>query len=357
VSKALILALAPLNERLYGGSLRTQAAAEALRELGYEVSIVAPTARAPIGARLQHSVVGRVKRHFLPMPTRVGARSAELNRLANGVGRVDVAICQAFQQAAHLFATTAAIRWLDFGDLQSEFCRKEASHRAGFAQVTSRAQARSLAAHEARMASRADIVTCAGYGDTSILRSRGVLAEWLPTPTAAAALPRRPAGDVVRLGFIGNFDYWPNVEAYERLRRDWMAGWGSGIEVWVAGHGSAELPPAHGVRLLGPVDNLSEFYAEVDIVGAPVERGGGIKVKVAEALSFNRPVVASPQALEGFPQSVSELCLVVKDTIPSAAELRALAGREIPRSELAPFTHSANVARMRRLLDGATGHS
>jgi hypothetical protein len=357
VPNALIFALEPLNERLYGGSLRTRAAADALRELGYEVSIVAPTARAPVGERLQHGVVGRVKRHFLPMPTRFGARSVELKRLTESAGQLDVAMCQAFQQAAHLFATPAAIRWLDFGDLQSEFCRKEATHRVGVARISARAQARSLARLETRMASRADIVTCAGYGDTSILRRRGMVAEWLPTPITATPLPRRPADGTIRVGFIGNFNYWPNVEAYERLRRHWMPTWGTGVEARVAGHGSTELPPARGVRLLGPVDDLLGFYADVDIVAAPVERGGGIKVKVAEALSFNRPVVASPEALEGFPQSVSTLCLVVKDAIPSVAELRALARRELPRSGLMPFTHSANLAQMRRLLDGATGRS
>jgi hypothetical protein len=319
---ALVLALADPKEVVTGGTLRTKAMLNALTELGYDVRLAAPGAEAAYGEKLRTTRLGRTKRLFLPMPTMAGARSASIDEAVREAGHVTLAVCQIFQQAGYLQRIDSAVRWLDFSDLYSEFGRREARHRSGLPRLTAQLQAKVVVRQERRYATRADIVTAAGYGDMKALRARGMEARWLPTPTFGTALPTRVSSPLV-IGFFGNFDYWPNVEAYRLITESWLPTWRPEVDLVVAGHGSDKLRSVAGVRLLGTVTELTDFYNDVDLVLAPVERGGGMKVKISEALTFGRPVVATEAALDGFPPDIRKLCLVAdRATPPSIAALR-----------------------------------
>lgn len=54
-----------------------------------------------------------------------------------------------------------------------------------------------------------------------------------------------------------------------------------------------------GVSAPGFVEDLLSEYRRADVVVAPVLMGGGIKIKVIEALACGKPLVATPKALEG----------------------------------------------------------
>ena len=47
------------------------------------------------------------------------------------------------------------------------------------------------------------------------------------------------------------------------------------------------------VRLLGSVDNLIDFYREIDVAINPVQFGTGLKIKTVEALSYGVPVLTT----------------------------------------------------------------
>lgn len=53
----------------------------------------------------------------------------------------------------------------------------------------------------------------------------------------------------------------------------------------------------------GFVDSLVEEYRRAAVVVAPVKMGGGIKIKVVEALACGKPLVATEKALEGIDES------------------------------------------------------
>jgi glycosyltransferase involved in cell wall biosynthesis len=55
-----------------------------------------------------------------------------------------------------------------------------------------------------------------------------------------------------------------------------------------------------GVVALGFVDDLSQAYADADLVVAPIHSGGGSQIKVLEAMAYARPLVGSELALNGF---------------------------------------------------------
>ena len=56
----------------------------------------------------------------------------------------------------------------------------------------------------------------------------------------------------------------------------------------------------NNIKILGFVDDLSEYYYNSDIVISPVFLGGGMKTKTAEAMMYARPVIAAKEAFVGY---------------------------------------------------------
>src|SRR5215469_3199817 len=54
------------------------------------------------------------------------------------------------------------------------------------------------------------------------------------------------------------------------------------------------------IRLLGRVEDLDQFYDNIDVVVAPLMFSTGLKIKVAEALSYGKAVVATANGFDGF---------------------------------------------------------
>jgi len=57
------------------------------------------------------------------------------------------------------------------------------------------------------------------------------------------------------------------------------------------------------IHLLGLVDDVSEFYEEIDIVVLPFEFSTGLKIKTVEALSWDKPCIGTINAFEGLDSS------------------------------------------------------
>jgi glycosyltransferase involved in cell wall biosynthesis len=54
------------------------------------------------------------------------------------------------------------------------------------------------------------------------------------------------------------------------------------------------------VKVIGTVDDLSAYYHNAHAVISPILFGAGMKVKIAEALMYGKPVFATDEALEGY---------------------------------------------------------
>ena len=115
------------------------------------------------------------------------------------------------------------------------------------------------------------------------------------------------------------------------------------VEVIIAGNvceGIAEDYPF--ARKLGFLDDSAELYRMVDAVVIPLEFSTGIKIKVAESLAWNVPVLATRDAFDGFrayhstqhAPTLQKLCEMIV----------AAACGEIPSHELAWATRKAGIA-------------
>ncbi len=172
-------------------------------------------------------------------------------------------------------------------------------------------------------------------------------------------------GGVFTFLFVGTLGYYPNEDAVRYLcaeivpRIRELAG--SGFVVNVAGVGGSEsLRQAANVpqvKFLGAVADLHACYSRADAIMAPVRAGGGTRIKILEAFSFQRPVVATSIAMEGI-EARAEEHVVIGDSpaefaqqcvrLMSDADLR----EQLARNALGLLERSYTIESMARTLDG-----
>lgn len=108
------------------------------------------------------------------------------------------------------------------------------------------------------------------------------------------------------IGFAGNFSHPPNREALAWLSAELVEKIlvvCPGAQIVVAGKGlsSAEVAALNPkLRYVGFVEDYAAFLDMCSIFVAPLRSGGGIKIKVLEALSAGCPVVTTSIGAEGF---------------------------------------------------------
>ncbi len=105
-----------------------------------------------------------------------------------------------------------------------------------------------------------------------------------------------------RLLFLGDRRWAPNQEAFFQLLQWWprIADGIAGAELCIVGAADPDQPaprlPA-GVRELGFVEDLDGFLAGCRALAAPIRTGGGVRVKILDAVSRGLPVIGTGPAV------------------------------------------------------------
>jgi glycosyltransferase involved in cell wall biosynthesis len=159
----------------------------------------------------------------------------------------------------------------------------------------------------------ADVTLCVTAGDRvnlAALGGRNLVTVPLGMDTERIQA-HYPESTGPRYLFLGSFAHRPNRVAAERLlARHWPAVTEriAGAELVLAGRGSREfiaaLPAAAHRRTarvvaLGFVEDLAGLLRECVALVAPLTEGGGIKIKILEAMARGLPVVTTPIGAEG----------------------------------------------------------
>ena len=243
--------------------------------------------------------------------------------------------------AQYAEAYPQARRVVDFVDVDSDKWRQYAEKKSWPMSWLYRHEARQLLAYERKVARECDAALFVSGPEADLFRqlapesdarigwfSNGVDTEYF-SPERAYASPYA-AGERA-LVFTGAMDYWPNVDAVQ-----WFA-----AEVFpriLAQHpdarfyivGSRPAPAVQalaqqaGVVVTGTVPDVRPYIAHGEVAVAPLRIARGIQNKVLEAMAMGRPVVVSPQALEGIDAEIGREVLLAGDAAAFAATVMAL---------------------------------
>jgi glycosyltransferase involved in cell wall biosynthesis len=155
----------------------------------------------------------------------------------------------------------------------------------------------------------------------------------------------RAPGTALRIGFIGaeNEVNTVNLRRFiarlEAHRRVFLAE----FVLVVAGAVCRQVTAIPGrIIAMGRVANLTDFYGAVDVVVAPIAFSTGLKIKVAEALAWNMPIVSTADGFDGF--APADPFHVLPDIDAVCAAIVALAADPPRLAALADATARAALA-------------
>jgi glycosyltransferase involved in cell wall biosynthesis len=159
----------------------------------------------------------------------------------------------------------------------------------------------------------------------------------IPLATEVPSKPLSAAGeDPPSIVFIGNFAHPPNVDAATRLVVDIFPRLEHSHPqsiLYIVGEGPPrELasPSRERVIMAGRVPDVTPYLDAAAVIAVPIRTGGGMRVKVLEALAAGKAVVASDRALEGLDVVDREHVLVAETDAEFADAIgRLLADREL----------------------------
>ena len=168
--------------------------------------------------------------------------------------------------------------------------------------------------------------------------------------------------------FTGAMDYWANVDAVTWFAKEVFPGIRAkkpAAEFWIVGSRPAAqvtaLESLPGVHVTGSVPDVRPYIRHAKIVVAPLRLARGIQNKVLEAMAMARPVVASPEALEGIDASIGdEITLAdgVTEFVSKAINLlddtnRDLIGDRARIRVISDYGWSSNLEGLKTLLENA----
>lgn len=247
--------------------------------------------------------------------------------------------------AQYAEAWPQARRVVDFCDVDSDKWRQYADKKPWPMSWLYRHEANALLAYERKVAAACDASLFVSEPEAELFRTlapessakigyfnNGVDTEFF-SPERDYPNPYG-AGERV-LVFTGAMDYWPNIDAvqwfaaeiFPQLReRD------PSLQFTIVGSRPTAavqaLASQPGVRVTGTVPDVRPYIHHAEISVAPLRIARGIQNKVLEAMAMGRPVVVSPQALEGIEAAPGEELVLADGAAAFAAAVSELLGRD-----------------------------
>ena len=170
--------------------------------------------------------------------------------------------------------------------------------------------------------SSADLVLPISHADKELVRMNcpRVSTEVIPIGMVAdhIAQPNRIMGGGLRLGLIASWDWSPNTEAAEWLL-DEIAPQLEILDDWTLHLAGRNMPgwllkrQSKRIHILGEVKLALHFVRSMDVMIMPFKSGGGVRVKVLEALAAGIPCIGTSKAFQGLAVADNQEVLVAED--------------------------------------------
>jgi sugar transferase (PEP-CTERM/EpsH1 system associated) len=173
-----------------------------------------------------------------------------------------------------------------------------------------------------------------------------------------------PEGGPVMV-FAGAMDYWPNVDAVQWFADDMLPTIlqrHPQARFYIVGARPSPqvqaLAQRPGIHVTGTVPDVRPYLAHAQISVAPLRIARGIQNKVLEAMAMAKPVIVSPQALEGISAQAGRDLLLASDAgefiglaCDALDDVPADLGRAARAQVEASYNWDVNMSRVDALLD------
>lgn len=235
----------------------------------------------------------------------------------------------------------SARRVCDFVDVDSDKWRQYSVTQPFPASWIYRREAKRLARFEGAVAERFDASLLVSEPEAALFRRQ--------VPTAAARIfalrngvdlayfspdPARPspfAAEEQALVFTGAMDYWANAEGAIWFVREVLPKVRAAqprARLYLVGMNPCpavrRLAAWPGVTVTGSVPDVRPYLQHAAVAVVPLRIARGIQNKILEAMALARPVVTTPQALEGIPAHSGDALWVAREADEFAARIIAL---------------------------------
>jgi sugar transferase (PEP-CTERM/EpsH1 system associated) len=219
-----------------------------------------------------------------------------------------IAFCSSMAPLLEVPELGGARKVVDLVDVDSQKWFDYAAQAPRWKSSLYQLEGRRLRQLEKSLPSRVDAITLVSEAEANVYRQfcpndktyaieNGVdLDFFTPAPDATAN----------RCVFVGVLDYRPNVEGLQWFcRHVWPEVRRQQPDATFAIVGRRpnsavkELAQLPGVELIGEVPDIRPHIAAAKVAIAPLQIARGVQNKVLEALAMAKPVIATPQALEG----------------------------------------------------------
>jgi len=166
--------------------------------------------------------------------------------------------------------------------------------------------ARSVRRYEIAQLDACDAVIPITAEDARDFRALGCTRPMHVLPGGVEALSPQTAGDPCAIYFLGSLDYRPNQEAalwIGRELRPRLAARATEATLHLGGSNApawlVEQLRSEGVSVTGDIPDAAAFAASKGIMIAPLFAGGGMRIKILEAMALGKPVVSTTVGAAG----------------------------------------------------------
>ena len=203
---------------------------------------------------------------------------------------------------------------------------------------TYRIIARTLHRYERDLLGHVDALIAITEADAEEFRAMGCTRPMFVLPGGVE--PRvphtAPAATSRTVGFLGSLDYLPNQDAALWIAGE-LAPRLSGVEIHVAGSRAPESLRARlqssTILFDGEVRDAHAFIDSMQVMIVPVFSGGGMRIKILDAMAAGKPVVSTTVGAEGVDVTNGQNILIADDADVFAEAVRTLLDhRELARA-------------------------
>ena len=277
--------------------------------------------------------------------------------------------------AQYAEAYSSARRVVDFCDVDSDKWRQYAGQKPWPMSWLYRREADTLLAYERHVAATCDASLFVSDPEAQLFRTlapesaakigwfnNGVDTDYF---SPERAYERPYAAGERPLVFTGAMDYWPNIDAVQWFATDIFPAllaahpalrfYIVGARPTAAVTALGQLP---GVIVTGTVPDVRPYIHHAEVTVAPLRIARGIQNKVLEAMAMARPMVVSPQALEGIDAAPGSELLLADGAAAFIATLASLLANPNPalggaaRSKVErQYSWPSNLARIEARLE------